>query len=408
MYLSNTTEKIEIVLAGAVATNQLEWTASYQDITSAGMTLPQSSSQGLTNSTTAVDMVAAPAASTNRQVVHITVYNDDTAAATVKVRKDVSGTEYIYVNQTLQAGDTLQWSREDGWRIISGTSQARYTFDVYTTPGAATWTKPTGLKGVMVFVGAAGGGGGSGARLAAGNNRFGGGGGGGGSWFIQYFDANSLASTVAITVGAGGTGGAAILVDGTNGVGGNTGGQSQFGGMIALGGFGGGGGSTASGSGGGNPGAALNLPYSGLGSSGGTSNTNTTATAGSPGFGVLSGQTGCPGGGGGSGISSTNVSATAGGAGGAVYQNGALIAGPSSGATPNGVNSKNIYLHMSQTLTSSTGVGTGGAGGYPAFVNGGNGGYCAGGGGGSGVLNGTASGKGGDGGGGLVIVMNIF
>ena len=407
MYL-NSTDKLEIVLGGTVVANQAEFNTSYQDITSAGMTLPQLRSQGVTNNAVTVDLVTAPAASTARQVIHINVYNKDTASITVTIKKDVSGTEYILVNQTLQAGDTLQWSREAGWSIITGTSQARYTFNVYNTPGAATWTKPAGLKGAMVFVGAAGGGGGSGARLAAGNNRFGGGGGGGGSWFIQYFDANSLASTVAITVGAGGTGGAAILVDGTNGVGGNTGGQSQFGGMIALGGFGGGGGSTSSGSGGGNPGAALNLPYSGLGSSGGTSNTNTTATAGSPGFGVLSGQTGCPGGGGGSGINSANVSATAGGAGGGVYQNGVLIAGPSSGATPNGVNDKNIYVHMSQTLTSSNGVGTGGAGGYPAFVNGGNGGYCAGGGGGSGVLNGTASGKGGDGGGGLVIVMNIF
>ena len=408
MYLSNTTEKVEIVLAGAVTTNQLEWTASYQDITSAGMTLPQSSSQGLTNSTTAVDMVAAPAASTNRQVVHITVYNDDTAAATVKIRKDVSGTEYIYVNQTLQAGDTLQWSREDGWRIISGTSQARYTFDVYNTAGSFTWTKPAGLKSVIVFVGGAGGGGGSGARLAAATNRFGGGGGGGGAFNIQLLDASSLASSIAVTVGAAGTGAAAVLVDSTNGASGVTGGLSQFGSVQAAGGSGGGGGSTASGAGGNGGGTIQYLPYNGTGSSGGTSNTNTTATAGSPGFSVLSGQIGCPGGGGGSGINNANVSATAGGAGGGVYQNGVLIAGPSSGATPNGVNNKNIFLHMSQVLTSSTGVGTGGAGGYPGFYNGGNGGYCAGGGGGSGSLNGTASGSGGNGGNGLVIVMNIF
>ena len=407
MYLSST-DKLEIVLGSSVTTNQMEWVVSYQDITSAGMTLPQSSNQGLTNNTTTVDMVTAPAASTNRQVVHISVFNDDTASETVIVKKDVSGTEYILIEILLQANDTLEWSRETGWKVTSGTSQAAYTFDVYSTAGSFTWTKPAGLKSAIVFVGGAGGGAGSGARLAAGTNRFGGGGGGGGAFNIQLFDASSLASTVAVTVGTGGTGAAAVLVDSTNGASGTAGGLSQFGSVQASGGNGGGGGSTASGAGGGGGGTTQYLPYNGTGSSGGTSNTNTTATAGSPGFSVLSGQTGCPGGGGGSGINSTNVSATAGGAGGAIYQNGVLQAGPASGATPNGVNNKNIYLHMSQTLSSSTGVGTGGAGGYPGFVNGGNGGYCAGGGGGSGSLNGTASGKGGDGGNGLVIVMNIF
>jgi hypothetical protein len=407
MYLSST-DKLEIVLGSSVTTNQLEWVVSYQDITSAGMTLPQSSSQGLTNDTTTVDMVTAPAASTNRQVVHISVFNDDTTSETVIIKKDVSGTEYILVEMVLQPADTLEWSREIGWKIISGTSQAAYTFNVYNTAGSHTWTKPAGLKSAIVFVGGAGGGGGSGARGATNTNRFGGGGGGGGAWFIQHFDANSLAPTVAVTVGAKGIGAAGATVDSTSGTFGTTGGNSQFGSMIAAAGSGGGGGSTSSGSGAGGGGTSAFLPYSGLGASGGTSNTNNPGTAGSPGFGILSGQTGCPGGAGGAGINNTNVSATSGGAGGGVYQNGGLQAGPSAGATPNGVNNKNIFLHMSQTLTSGTGVGTGGAGGYPAFKDGGNGGYCAGGGGGSGVLNGTTSGKGGNGGDGLVIVMNMF
>jgi len=406
MYLSATNEKLQVVLGATVTTNQLEWHCSYQDITSAGMTLPQSSSQGLTNNTTDVDLVAAPAASTTRQVIIINIYNDDTVSQTVTVKKDVGGTDYILWKGVLLAGDILYWSREDGWSVISGTSQSSYTFDVFT--GNGTWTKAAGLKAAMVFVGGAGGGGGSGARNAAGTNRFGGGGGSGGSWFIQLFDANSLASTVAVTVGTAGTGGPGATVDGTAGSNGGVGGQSQFGSMIALGGGGGGAGSTASGSGGSGPGSALSLPYSGNGSSGGTSNTNVTATAGSVGFGILSGQTGCPGGGGGSGISSANVSATSAGQGGNIIQNGITIAGPFAGATPNGVNNKNIFLHMNQSLTSGTGVGTGGAGGYPAFKDGGIGGYCAGGGGGSGVLNGTVSGAGGAGGGGLVIVMNIF
>lgn len=406
MYLSST-DKLEIVLGSSVTTNQLEWVVSYQDITSAGMTLPQSSSQGTTNDTTTVDMVTAPAASTNRQVVHISVFNDDTTSETVIIKKDVSGTEYILVEVLLQANDTLEWSRETGWKVTSGTSQASYTFNVYNTAGSHTWTKPAGLKSAIVFVGGAGGGGGSGYRGAAGTNRFGGGGGGGGAWNIQLFDAVSLASTVAITVGAAGTGGAGILVDTTNGASGNTGGLSQFASIISAGGNGGSGGTTAGGTAGTGGAATIFLPYNSPGSNGNSGATGTSG-AGGTGFQGLTANSGCPGGAGGSGINSTNVSATSAGAGGSIYQNGILISGPVAGASPNGVNNKNIFLHMSQTLTSNTGVGTGGAGGYPAFKDGGNGGYCAGGGGGSGVLNGTTSGKGGDGGSGLVIVMNIF
>jgi hypothetical protein len=96
------------------------------------------------------------------------------------------------------------------------------------------------------------------------------------------------------------------------------------------------------------------------------------------------------------------------GAGGGIYENGILYAGPTAGASPNGVNDKSKFLHMSTTLTSGTGIGTGGAGGYPAFKNGGTGGYGSGGGGGSGTLNGTTSGAGGTGGGGFVVVMELY
>lgn len=103
MYLSST-DKIQVVLSGAITTVQLPCVASWQDIISTGMTLPQSSSQTNTNSTTAVDLVAAPAASTNRQVVHLSVYNADSVSATVTIQKDVSGTDYILVKALLQAG----------------------------------------------------------------------------------------------------------------------------------------------------------------------------------------------------------------------------------------------------------------------------------------------------------------
>jgi hypothetical protein len=91
------------------------------------MTLPQAAGAGNTNNTTVVDIVAAPAASTTRQVTHINVFNADTATATVTIQKDVSGTNYVLISYSVVSGDTLMWSREDGWRLMSAASGGAIT-----------------------------------------------------------------------------------------------------------------------------------------------------------------------------------------------------------------------------------------------------------------------------------------
>lgn len=408
MYLSTVNDRIEIVTDAAAATTEPVFTASYQDITSAGMTIPQSSTQGSTVGTTDTVLVAAPAASTNRQVVHISVFNSDSVARTIRIYKDVSGTEYNLCLARLQVGDTLEWSRETGWKILSSSSQESIIITAFTASG--TWTKPAGLKRALIVCVGAGAGGGSGCRGAAATNRFGGGGGGGGAVGWRQISASDLSSTVTVTIGAGGAGGAAVAVDTTNGNIGTAGGDTSFGAiLIAKGGSGGGGGTAITGALGSGGSVATGNPQYGPfmlpGANGATGNTISTS-AGATGF---IGTTGAPGGGGGGGINSANTSGTAAMTGGAVYQNGILQAGPVSGASPNGVAAQSLFLLMSSTLSSGQGLGTGGAGGVPAFLNGGNGGnYGAGGGGGSGVLNGGASGAGGTGAGGLCLVMEIF
>jgi len=409
MYLTNTNQQLEIVLAAPVTTNQLRWTTSYQDITSAGMTLPQASDQNTTNGTTPAIIVASPLGSTNRQVVLITVFNNDTVAATVTIQKDVAGTKYQLTKALLQVGDSLMWSREAGWTINKQSLQESVIITEFTANG--TWTKPTGLKRVLICCVGAGGGGGSGRCDGGATNRFGGGGGGGGAVVWRQVAASDLASSVAVTIGTGGTGGVGVATVLTNGNSGNTGGDTSFGGLvIAKGGTGGGAGTGTSGSSvtGGN---AANCtpssgPYAITGATSGQGQSG-NGTVGSAGF---SGQFGAPGGGGGGGINSGNTNSTAGGNGGAVLANGLTINGPTSGASPNGADNQSNFLFFSSTLTSGKGLGTGGAGGSAATPTAaGNGGlYGAGGGGGRASLTGTPSGAGGNGANGLCLVMEIY
>ena len=90
--------------------------------------------------------------------------------------------------------------------------------NVFTATG--TWTKPTGLKFIIVEVVGGGGGGGGidGDKFDTANS----GGGGGGGYTLKKILASSLGSTETVTIGAGGAGG-------TGNFGGTAGGTSSFG-----------------------------------------------------------------------------------------------------------------------------------------------------------------------------------
>jgi len=132
---------------------------------------------------------------------------------------------------------------------IHGAGGELYRVVVFTSSG--TWTKPSGVRKVLVEV-YGGGGGGSGSN----SNYMSGGGGGAGGVAIKLIDVTSVTS-VSVTVGAGGTGGTPISLPGGNG------GTSSFGTYCsATGGSGGNG--TSGGTGGSGSGGDINL-YGGYG-----------------------------------------------------------------------------------------------------------------------------------------------
>jgi hypothetical protein len=116
LILATTTDTIEVVLGGAPVT-QLPVVSSYRDITTTDYTPGRNALN--TNSTTAVVAVAAPAASTQRVIDFINIYNPNVANATVTVRLDLNGTEYILTSVTLAQGERLVYQEGIGWQTFT-------------------------------------------------------------------------------------------------------------------------------------------------------------------------------------------------------------------------------------------------------------------------------------------------
>lgn len=123
--LDTTNRSLEVILGGAVTTNQLPFVASYVDITTSAFT--PATNTGATNNTTAVTLVAAPGASTQRQLKFLSVRNSDTAPATVTIRYNDNTTIRVLFIFTLAVGDSICYS-DGGWRVFdsSGNNKVLY------------------------------------------------------------------------------------------------------------------------------------------------------------------------------------------------------------------------------------------------------------------------------------------
>lgn len=118
--LQASNQTLQAVLGGNVTTSQLDVACVYFD------QLPQSTTSEprrthkltATNNTTDVTIVAAPGDGIVRNISNVTVFNDDTVAATVTVKIDDNGTEWVLVEQALAASESLVYEHGTGWQIL--------------------------------------------------------------------------------------------------------------------------------------------------------------------------------------------------------------------------------------------------------------------------------------------------
>lgn len=125
--LSETTDNLQVVLGGSVTTNQLQCFASWRDRTSttfvAGRTVMN------TNNTTDVNIVPAPLSSTQRVVDFFTIFNRDTVNATVTIKLDANGTEYILYRVTLATGETIVYQEGVGFMVFANSGAVKHSIN---------------------------------------------------------------------------------------------------------------------------------------------------------------------------------------------------------------------------------------------------------------------------------------
>jgi hypothetical protein len=154
--LDTPTRSLQLVLAGSMATLPLPVVVCYSDKSSTAYSGATATS--VSNGPAAVTICGAPPASTVRDIDAITIQNADTVSSTVTVRLNDNGMGYTLFKATLPAGDQINYTHGQGWKVVSESGTVGGTGP--TGPAGATGTTgaagSTGAQGIQGPAGATG------------------------------------------------------------------------------------------------------------------------------------------------------------------------------------------------------------------------------------------------------------
>jgi len=124
MYIIDaTTKKIQVVLGGAVTTNELPCTAHYATHSATANTPVEFDVS--TNGAVAVDLVAAPGAGEQQMVSVMTVYNADTVDADVTILLNNNATLRPLAHAVLATGEMLSYEHGGDWQLRTAAGDVR-------------------------------------------------------------------------------------------------------------------------------------------------------------------------------------------------------------------------------------------------------------------------------------------
>lgn len=128
LVLTASTDKIEVVLAGSVTTNQLDCFTSYRDITAT--TYEAGRNPTVTNNTTAINLVTGSATSGVQRVIdYCSIYNNDTANATVTIKFDDGTNERVLYKAILAPGEKIEYKDAQGWQSYNNVGAVKLSIN---------------------------------------------------------------------------------------------------------------------------------------------------------------------------------------------------------------------------------------------------------------------------------------
>lgn len=116
MIITTINDKIEVILAAAVTTNQLHVIASYNDTSSTGVTPTKTVT--VTNNTTAINLVPSPISGNQRSLRFASIFNSDSKPSIITVRINYNATIRNVITVTLQVNEYLQYTHRTGWKVF--------------------------------------------------------------------------------------------------------------------------------------------------------------------------------------------------------------------------------------------------------------------------------------------------
>ena len=135
--LTQTTDKIQVKLSGNITASQLHCYSAYRETTTTSITPGRNVT--LTNNTTAVDLVGSPSASAQRSVEYMSVYNADTASATVSFYFNDNGTLYEIGVSTVLPGQKVEYQSGLGFKVLDQFGSEETSIAYLDTPIVSGW-----------------------------------------------------------------------------------------------------------------------------------------------------------------------------------------------------------------------------------------------------------------------------
>ena len=138
LILSANNQSIEVVLAGS-SVAPLPVVVSYKSVlTGSADAVAQLST---TNGTTAVTVLAAPAAGDRNMVELLSVYNPNTDPAVLTVRIDQGGTKFVLAKVTLALDERLEFTEFAGFRVMTSVGSVKTSINQGASPVTAGYNR---------------------------------------------------------------------------------------------------------------------------------------------------------------------------------------------------------------------------------------------------------------------------